>query len=590
MLQNEALKKYFLSELAYLRGESTRFAREYPFVASELSLNRAAAKDPQVELLLQSFAFLTGQLRCELDRRATALPDQILDAVAPHLLLPLPSMAMAQLSIDPAGANFEHIQRSRSGAELSVELQPPNAGGLCRFQARSDLPLWPITSAREGKRLRAPSWAPPSSLPPGDCVAISLKTLGKTTLGQLPVASLRVQCIGDYRHETFDFLHRHVVGVSTRVPGKNPRRSPGRGINFAPWVGDQPMIPRPRPAHPGLALIQEYLAFPDRFLCFELSGLDFRGYGTEVELLLHLSEDAPDAPLEGFALNCIPIVNLFRRTLEPQPIVPGQEEYRLVGDAAHHATCEVHTVTELLVRDNSGVRTAVAPTDGDEPGAVPYWLARRELSQYPSIPGTELFVTVVAGPRLGVGSTDAALHGKALCTNRRLAQTLSCGDRLIVQGQPAAPSAVLVSQPSLYHVPEMGSDPTRHLTAQLTGEGFPTEGGARGLASLKELLTRHAFAGDTAAQAQIEALTAMRLERAAHRIKVGKRYGLSAGTSVSLTLDESRITDSSIAAFGEVLSAVLGHFAPINGSLQLTLLRADGSVFHAWPPLTGVSS
>ncbi len=59
-----SLNKYYQDELAYLRELGAEFANENPNLASFLSRE---SSDPDVERLLEGFAFLTGRLRQKLD-------------------------------------------------------------------------------------------------------------------------------------------------------------------------------------------------------------------------------------------------------------------------------------------------------------------------------------------------------------------------------------------------------------------------------------------------------------------------------------------------------------------------------------------
>ena len=65
--QHEDLLRYYKDELTYLRRMGGEFAALYPRVAARLELGRDECADPQVERLLESFAFLTARLQRDLD-------------------------------------------------------------------------------------------------------------------------------------------------------------------------------------------------------------------------------------------------------------------------------------------------------------------------------------------------------------------------------------------------------------------------------------------------------------------------------------------------------------------------------------------
>ena len=65
--RHEDLLRYYKDELTYLRRMGGEFARTYPRVAERLELGRDECADPQVELLIESFAFLSARLQRDLD-------------------------------------------------------------------------------------------------------------------------------------------------------------------------------------------------------------------------------------------------------------------------------------------------------------------------------------------------------------------------------------------------------------------------------------------------------------------------------------------------------------------------------------------
>src|SRR5262245_16883206 len=88
------LRYYFEQELKHLREEASAFAQDYPAIAQELSLSRGKSADPHIEMLMQSFAFLTGRLQHQVDAEQATIPNALLEQLYPHLSAPLPSMVV----------------------------------------------------------------------------------------------------------------------------------------------------------------------------------------------------------------------------------------------------------------------------------------------------------------------------------------------------------------------------------------------------------------------------------------------------------------------------------------------------------------
>ena len=100
------LLRLYNDELAHLREMGAEFAREFPIIASRLSMDGLEVTDPYVERLLEGFAFLTARVQLKLEAEFPRLIQHLLEVVYPNFLAPMPSLMMAQLTPDPADPNL----------------------------------------------------------------------------------------------------------------------------------------------------------------------------------------------------------------------------------------------------------------------------------------------------------------------------------------------------------------------------------------------------------------------------------------------------------------------------------------------------
>ena len=89
---------YYQSELTALRQLGRRFAERSPALAPYLG---QAGRDPDVERLLEGFAFLTGRLRQKLDDELPELSHSLMQLLWPNYMRPLPAFSILQF--DPLG-------------------------------------------------------------------------------------------------------------------------------------------------------------------------------------------------------------------------------------------------------------------------------------------------------------------------------------------------------------------------------------------------------------------------------------------------------------------------------------------------------
>lgn len=89
------LKQRFAEELRYLRELGREFAEDNPQLAQFLG---DQAGDPDVERLLEGFAFLTAKLGMKIDDDLPELTHPLLQMLWPNYLRPLPSATIIRFT------------------------------------------------------------------------------------------------------------------------------------------------------------------------------------------------------------------------------------------------------------------------------------------------------------------------------------------------------------------------------------------------------------------------------------------------------------------------------------------------------------
>ena len=82
MIDDKLLDAY-VAELEALPGHGRNFALSYPDIVSRLDISSRRSKDPQVERVVESAAFLAARLRLMIENNATELPLAMLSLIAP---------------------------------------------------------------------------------------------------------------------------------------------------------------------------------------------------------------------------------------------------------------------------------------------------------------------------------------------------------------------------------------------------------------------------------------------------------------------------------------------------------------------------
>ena len=127
------------------------------------------------------------------------------------------------------------------------------------------------------------------------------------------------------------------------------------------------MLPYPGRSFQAYRLLQEYFAFPEKYLFFDLGGLEAlrsAGFGNAIEIIVPIGtfergewRQMLEAGVSEstIRLGCTPIVNLFPQVAEPLLLTQRRHEYTLVPDAHRRVTTEVFSIDDVVaVSPNSG--------------------------------------------------------------------------------------------------------------------------------------------------------------------------------------------------------------------------------------------
>lgn len=163
---------YFREELAYLREQGKVFSQTYPQLSRFL---QSRSYDPDVERLLEGFAFLTARLRAKVDDEFPELTHSILNMLWPNYLRPIPSFTVMALTPED---NLNGVQVVKKGTMFDSKAVEKTT---CHFTSCRDLMLYPLVCERVFcHHTREAS-----------VVTVSLKNVGKAPLTALDLNALR---------------------------------------------------------------------------------------------------------------------------------------------------------------------------------------------------------------------------------------------------------------------------------------------------------------------------------------------------------------------------------------------------------------
>lgn len=300
--------KYYLSELSYLREMGRAFGLANPSVAG-LLVERGA--DPDVERLLEGFAFLAARIRERVDDDVPELVHGLTELLLPHYLRPLPASTIVEFT--PHLRALRGRSRLAAGAEVASQ---PIDGTSCVFRTTTDVDLLPV-QLTDALLDRSSITAP--------VLRLYFQTTEQGRAEVLREQGLRLFIHADLSAASVVLLWLLRYCRQVRVRGASGQgdgiKLPVNAIQPVGFHRDFKLLPWPR-ASEGYRHLQEYLTLPEKFLFFEVRGLDAAAGLKEdrFEIAFHLERPPPlDARIhrEMFRLHCAPVVNLFSVPADP---------------------------------------------------------------------------------------------------------------------------------------------------------------------------------------------------------------------------------------------------------------------------------
>jgi type VI secretion system protein ImpG len=608
----EELLEYYVRELTYLRQMGIEFARKYPGVAGRLMLEPDDCGDPHVERLLEGFAFLAARVHRRIDDDFPELSESLLKIVHPSYLRPLPSMTIVECLPDPGQGKKTAGVRVPRGTELvskaSVEQLP------CRFRTAYDIDLWPFSvdeaEWRQPERMQRPARTSSGE----QAVAgarLHLQCLGDVVFQGLPLEKLRFYLSGDANvaYPLYELLSESCVEIQLRDP-KDPKKlvilEPGR-IRMAGFDADESVLPYDRRSTDGYRLLQEYFAFPEKFLFFDLGGLEplaSAGFGNEAEIVFLFSKFERAERQQGlelgvnartFRLGCTPAINLFKQTAEPILLSQTKHEYTIVPDSRHSAMMEIFSIEEVVAA-NPKLRQSVVlePMHAyrhqtRSQSDLAFWTATRHLNELGEREPSVMTISVVDLTGQVTDPEADVLTVRTLCTNFDLPTRFNFGAAdgdFEAVGHAAAKTVTALKRPTPSVDPPASTGQTWRLISLLSLNYLSLN--EEGRAAMQEILRLHNLTGSAASENQIGAI--LRMKSSPHFTMVESAFGLvpARGTLVEMELDEQQFAGGGAHLFTAVLDRFLAGYCSLNSFSQLiarTSLRKEE--IAQWPPRAG---
>ena len=584
-----AQDKYFREELAFLKEQGKQFTEIHPQLTRFL---HGRTTDPDVERLLEGFAFLTARLREKVEDEFPELTHSIINMLWPNYLRPVPSMSIVAFAPDNSVSDKQKIVR---GTQLDSK---PVFGTKCHFRTCRDVNIYPLNCndvtvhhTREAS-----------------VVEISLCMLGDSSAGDAHLDDLRFYLGGDkYTSQMlYLWINHYLDKISVEVAGTEfmlPRNT----IRTVGFDSDQSLLPYPSNVYEGYRILQEYLSFPEAFYFFDITRLASvipKSVLRDFKLKISFSKTLPaDVRVrkDNFQLYCTPVVNLFDHDADPIDLTGKRSEYRIVPSSRHPAHFEVFSVDGVFgwqdktqasqrIRGEKRVYSSFESFQHEVERA-----SNREALYYRTRvknsirgDGFDHFIAFIRGDETRSMEVDEAISLKLSCTNRLLPLELGVGD--ICEPTDSSPPFATFSNITI---------PSQSLRPMLDGSLLWMLISNLSLNYLS-LLSKDALSSVLRAY-DFKALVDRQAERVARlRLEGIKKIesqpidkilrGLPVrGLQSTIHIDQNCFgSEGELYLFGTVLSHFFSLYASINSFHELIVINTSNQEKYTWGTQTGM--
>jgi len=621
------LLKLYNQELQHVREMGAEFARQFPKIAGRLGMDGLAVSDPYVERLIEGFAFLTSRVQLKLDAEFPRFSNRLAEIVYPHFLAPTPSMAVTQfepLLADPSLLTGFTVPR---GTRLTGQLGKGDQTA-CEFVTAQDVRLWPLkVDSAEYFSYAADLSVSSLKLPAGRKVKggirITLSCPPELSLSQIALDDLRLHFSGadDVAYKLYERVMCSAIGVLVCDAGRPPREQvllPAQTIVPVGFEDHEALLPVTQRGFEGYRLLQEYFAFPQRFLFADFKGVGNairqvgeRVGGHTVQLIVLL--DQGDTGLEGavdagnFQLNCTPAINLFEKRCDRIHVTGLQHDFHVVPDRTRPMDFEVYELKDVTGygaggSDGQTFKPFYAAHHTEHADHSAYYAVQREprllsatqkrVGPRSSYIGSELFISLVDQREAPYSQDLRQLGVLALCTNRDMPLHMPIGvsasDFLLDITGPIASIKVLRGPSKPISSNRDGSEPWRLINQlSLNYLSLTDTDPMQGAAALRELLSLHGGRRDQGPDKQIEGVRHVKVASTVRRLPMGGPITFGRGQLVDLEVDDFAFQGASAFLLASVLERFLARYASINTFTELRLSSSSRGLIKHWGPRCG---
>ena len=583
--------KYYQDELIALRELGKEFAEKNPALAPFLD---TPGRDPDVERILEAFAFLTGRLRQKIDDELPEIVHSLFNLLWPNYLRPIPATSIIRYEPSSNKAGIESIPRGSIVRSIMVE------GTHCLFKTAYDVEILPIQLIQHSFLEKDGEAS----------LVLKFKALG-APLGNIPLSSLRFFIHGEpaISRTIYYSMVAKTQQVRLVLHDKNGKSATALSLSAKECIRpvgfseEEGLYPYPANTFPGYRILQEYFSLPEKFLFVDVVNLDkgfnryiLSDYNHTDEFELHfVMPDLPDSfesfRLENWQLFCTPVINLFKMDASPLELDHRQTEYRIIPEPRNPYSYTPYSIDSMGAYGNTKKADKIYDEfesfEHETSGSNSHLYYRRHIRPSNKDGAPETYISFTQHPVISQMLKSETITIELTCTNRNLPQKLGVGDICIPDDN------------SLIDIP------FRNITPVTPPLNPPLEGdilwrllsnmslnyiSLTSISALKSIISAYDFRAlhDRPRAKILKAILKGMLSISCQQTDRLHNGLPIRGMRTTLVLDQRSFScEGDMYLFGSVLSEFFALYATVNSFHQLIVVEAKRGEEYQWPSRLG---
>lgn len=576
--------QYYQDELAYLNEMGEAFADAYPKLAPFLAQK---GHDPDVERLLEGFAFIAANIRQKLDDELPEITHGLHNLLWPNLLRPVPSLSIVQFT------PIENALTKSASIDRGVQLDSvPIEGTVCKFRTSSEVTLNPISvnyiqAIEKNNRT---------------VLEVKFSLDAQMTCEQLEIAMLQLFFYGDMQSSfsLYQYMFRYLSEVTVFGEDRDTQKFKlnKNAIQPAGLDDDEAMLDYENNSFSGYRLLQEYFSLPHKFLFMNVNGLSgltkFEGatsFSIEFEFnqpfheFMRINDDS-------LLLHCAPIINLFDCDADPLRFDQSRTEYRLRPANSKQEHFEVYRINNVVAYAFGGKeRLEYKPfvsfdnLNNVNEKQYNFYTERKKPSVVGA--GSDTYLSFISADKKTYESESLTVSIDLQCTNKNLPENLTIGDVNVPTGSsPEFATFKNIFPPTASAAAPLHKDLQWQLISNMS-LNFMSLSDINALRTILSTYNFHAAHNRQAARSQelkLEAIEDISIEPVT-RLEKGLPVR---GHQIILDLRSGPFgSEGEMFLFATILSRFFALCASVNSFSELIVNDLDKGEVYQWPKSSG---